>query len=334
MDDMHDPASTPGSHGGSPDESNASESSDSLRRAVDEHDTLRVVTALSTAAVREACARSGLAGAEAIVVGRALTAGYLLATVAKNDDERVRIQLDGGGAVGVIVVDAHGDGRGRAALQAPLGDSHPLQTPKRVGDRVSIATLVGTEGGLTVTRDVGLARPYQGSVALQSGELDEDLEFYLTTSEQLPSALRCEVVLDDDGGIRFAGGVLVQTFPGSSPEAIQTVRQRLAATGLESALSAHGDDPEQSAAIHDALAAVALPGVGTRTMLEHPLRFHCPCGYARARRVLSTLGADDLDALADEQPQTEVRCNFCGRTTTLGSDELRAVAQEIRASQG
>src|SRR5690606_27417189 len=241
--------------GASPDrESAPPESTDSLRRAVDRDDTLRVVTASCSAAVREACARSGLVGAEAIVVGRALTAGYLLATVAKNDDERVRIQLDGGGAVGVIVVDAHGDGRGRAALQAPLGEGHPLRTPVRRRGRVSVASLVGASGGLTVTRDVGRSKPYQGSVELKSGELDEDLEFYLTTSEQLPSALRCEVVLDGEGRVRFAGGVLVQTFPGSDPDAIETVRVRLADEGLESALSGgQSEIAPDSASVHDAL---------------------------------------------------------------------------------
>jgi redox-regulated HSP33 family molecular chaperone len=49
--------------------------------------------------------------------------------------------------------------------------------------------------------------------------------------------------------------------------------------------------------------------------------------------VLATLGAADLDALADEQPITEIRCNFCGDVTRLDADEVREVAAKLRRSQ-
>ena len=49
----------------------------------------------ATEAAREACRRQGATGVSAVVVARAITAGALLATLAKAERERVRVQLSG-----------------------------------------------------------------------------------------------------------------------------------------------------------------------------------------------------------------------------------------------
>src|SRR5690606_9348943 len=131
------------------------------------------------------------------------------------------------------------------------------------------------------TRDLGLATPYQGSVELRSGEIDEDLEHYLDQSEQLPSALRTEVVLDANGEVLRVAGILAQSFPGSDPAVIMAVRERLAGAGLRTLISAHERSVEE-------LVGLALGGEGFRSMHEHPVNFHCPCGPERALGVLST----------------------------------------------
>jgi molecular chaperone Hsp33 len=68
-------------------------------------------------------------------------------------------------------------------------------------------------------------------------------------------------------------------------------------------------------------------------MLEHEVRFECPCGPERALSVLTSLGATDLEDLADEQEQTEVRCNFCGQITSVGAADLRLLAARLRSVQ-
>lgn len=298
---------------------------DTLLRAINEQETIRVVAATTTEAVREACRRQEARGVAAIVIGRALTCGALLATLAKGERERVRIQLGGAGPIGQVIIDAHGDGRVRACVGRTLLDevfSEALGT----GPRPSTALAVGLRGHVVVTRDLGLATPYQGSVELRTGEIDEDLEHYLDTSEQLPSTLRAEVVLDQHGEVLRAAGILAQSFPGSDPGLITEVRERLAGATLRAVLSAHEREVAE-------LVGLALGGAGFRSMLEHPVRFHCPCGPERALSVLATLGANDLEALADEQDQTEVRCNFCGQATTIGAADVRELAARLRRVQ-
>ncbi|HVH97591.1 MAG TPA: Hsp33 family molecular chaperone HslO [Enhygromyxa sp.] len=297
---------------------------DTLLRAINEPETIRVVAATTTEAVREACRRQEARGVAAIVIGRALTSGALLATLAKGERERVRIQLGGHGPVGQVIIDAHGDGRVRACVERQLSEAQ-LEAIV-IGQRPSTASAVGTRGHVVVTRDLGLATPYQGTVDMRSGEVDEDLEHYLDASEQLPSTLRTEVVLDQHGEVLRAAGILAQSFPGSDPELIAAVRKRLAGDALRTIIAAHERDVED-------LVGLALGGASFRAMLEHPVTFHCPCGPERALSVLATLGASDLEALADEQEQTEVRCNFCGQATMVAAPEVRRLAARLRRAQ-
>jgi molecular chaperone Hsp33 len=302
---------------------------DTLLRAINEDETIRVVAANTTEAVREACRRQGATGVTALVIGRALTCGAVLATLAKSERERVRIALGGGGPVGQVIIDAHGDGRVRACVARPELAPERTEAVREllgVGERASTVAAVGRSGHVVVTRDLGLGQPYQGSVDLRSGEIDEDLEHYLDHSEQLPSALRAEVVLDGHGEVVRAAGVLAQSFPGSDPALIAAVRERLGGGALASLLHAHDRAVDE-------LVGLALGGGGFRRMLEHGIEFHCPCGPERALSVLSTLGANDLDALADEQAQTEVRCNFCGQVTTVAAAEVRELAARLRSVQ-
>jgi molecular chaperone Hsp33 len=300
---------------------------DTLLRAINEPETIRVIAATTTEAVREACRRQEAQGMTAMVIGRALTSGVLLATLAKAERERVRIQLGGGGPVGQVIIDAHGDGRVRACVERRLPQNRLLD-PRPIGQRPSTTAAVGTRGHVVVTRDLGLATPYQGSVDMRSGEIDEDLEHYLDTSEQLPSALRTEVVLDQNGEVLRAAGILAQSFPGSDHELITAVRERLAGDALRTVIGIGARERDV-----EALVGFALGGENFRCMLEHAVTFHCPCGLDRALSVLATLGAVDLEALADEQEQTEVRCNFCGQATMVDAPEVRRLAARLRNKQ-
>lgn len=294
---------------------------DQLLRAITADATLRLLAAVTTDLVVEACRRHELRGVEAVALGRALTAGCLLTTLTKSAHERLRVELRSDGPLGGLLVDARGDGSVRGCLLRSLGE-HPLRDilePK--AGRLPLSPFFGRRGTLTVTRDLGLENRYQGTVDLAVGEVDRDLEHYLNASEQIPSLLRCEVVLDADRGVARAAGLLCQTFPGGDREQLDAIRGTLD-DGLPTLLL-------QPRAPHE-LVSFALGGAGFAEMERSSLAFRCGCGPEVARSVASTLGADDLDALADEQDQTEVRCSYCGERYFLRPDDLRALAAELR----
>jgi len=292
---------------------------DSLQRGISANQEIRVVSAITTEVVREACQRHQLRGAEAIILGRALTAGCLLATLTKNDDERVRLQLSGDGPLGRMLVDARGNGDVRGCF----GD-RPQVVPDaiEVDGRTRVGHLVGQSGRMVVTRDLGLEQTYQGVVELATGEIDRDVERYLEESEQLPSLMACEVLLDGNEAVFRAGGILCQTFPEIGRHQLDALRENLHGPGFASLLARDGEP--------DDLMGFVLRGGAFKSMTGISLQFRCNCGRERALSVVSTLGADDLEQLAEEQEHTEVKCSYCGRGYLLGRDDLLDLAARLR----
>jgi molecular chaperone Hsp33 len=294
---------------------------DLLQRGINAEKTVRVVAATTTELIRDACTRHNLQGAEAIILGRALTAGCLLVTLTKNDTERVRLNIQADGPAGHILVDARGDGSVRGCLERRL--ARPQQ-PRITGHRTSVSHLVGT-GAIVVTRDVGLEQEYQGIVEVRSGEIDIDLESYLGISEQLPSALACEVLLDANDQILRSAGVLCQTFPGAAPDELDRLRANLHGGGL-------GELLRQDRSTVD-LMGFALLGGEFEAMHATSLRFRCTCGPQRALQIVSVLGADDIEELAREQGTTEVRCSFCGESYLIDDRQLFDLAGQLRSER-
>ncbi|MFN3200840.1 MAG: Hsp33 family molecular chaperone HslO [Bradymonadia bacterium] len=165
---------------------------DNLHRFISLDHSFRVVAAVNTEVVREACLRHNITGLAAVALGRALTAAQLMATLGKNE-ERITIQIRGSGPLRGIVVDAWSNGGARGYVTEPVQVTPPE-------GRIWLYKLVGRQGTVTVQRDVGLKDIYQGTRELVQGEVDEDIEGYLRNSEQIPSALGCDVILDEAAG--------------------------------------------------------------------------------------------------------------------------------------
>jgi molecular chaperone Hsp33 len=291
---------------------------DHLIRAIAREAGVRVTCVLSTGVVADAAARHKLSPAAACAVGKALTSGLLLATLTKGP-ERVTVQLVGDGPIGSITVDATDAGNVRGYAQRPEATG----AWKTHDGRLSTADVLGRQGVVNVTRDLGLKELYQGQVALVTGEVDEDVEAYLRTSEQVPSALGCEVLLDNGGEVRAAGGILVQALPGGDPDKVREVQHALR-TGRLHEILASG---ERAA---EAIAA----GVYTQDTLEvlgdrREVRFKCRCSDERIGEMLMLLGTVDLDELIAENKPAEITCNFCNAVYTVDRPELERIRAQV-----
>jgi molecular chaperone Hsp33 len=247
----------------------------------------RVVAALTTETSAEAARRHGASPDGTAALARGVTAGLLLATLTKGG-ERVSLRLRGDGPLGGLVVDANDAGDVRAFLQRPAATGG-----------------IGRVGRVQVSRDLGLKESYDGQAVLVAGTIDEDVEHYLRTSEQIESALGCELA----GG--RAGGVLVQCLPGGRGDPlVAAARQRLRDETLREAL------------------------VGEVDVLDRrPLRFHCPCSRERVTGALALLGAGELISMIDEDGAAEVTCHFCGERYELGRPELERILTSLPAEK-
>ncbi len=292
-----------------------SEPLDLLVRAIAPDEDLRIVAAVTTGVVREAAERHALSPAASVGIGRAITSGLLLATMTKGD-ERVTLQIVGDGPLGAVTVDANSAGHVRAYVRHPAA-AVPLGAP---GLRPRIGGLLGKDGVVNVVRDLGLRELYQGQVELTSGEIDEDVERYLRGSEQVPSALSCDVVLDGEGRVLRSGGVLIQALPGGAAEAVGRADERLRAGALFELLAAEALGAR-------AIAAQLAPSHPIEFLADRTVRFQCTCSAERIRDTLRMLGPADLDEMIAEGQPASVTCNFCNAAYAVEVDELRLLRE-------
>ena len=289
---------------------------DHLIRAVARDSGLRISAVVSTGVVEEAAKRHHTSRVATVALGRGLTSGLLLATLTKGP-ERVTVQLQGDGPLGSITVDATdaGDVRGYVRTAEVEVEQHR--------ERPRLAEAMGRNGVVNVTRDLGLRDLYQGQTAIVTGEIDEDVEAYLRESEQVPSALGCEVVLDKQGRIVAAGGILVQTLPGGDADLVRPLQHALRTGALFDLLR----DGERSA---EAMARRLLPELAIDLVGDERLvRFQCRCSDERIRVMLRMMTVTDLDEMIAEQKPAQVTCNFCNREFAVPPSEIDEIRQEI-----
>jgi molecular chaperone Hsp33 len=302
---------------------------DRIMRGLIEGGRARVVAVTATAAIREMAARHDTLGIPAVALGRGVVAGLLLATLTK-DEEQVTLQVLGDGPLGGITVDARSSGRVRGFVKRPLAvawDPALASAP-----RVAIGEAIGKQGIVGVTRDLGLPHNYNGQVAMQTGEIDEEVERYLNTSEQIDSLLRCEALVDGEGHVTAAAGLLVQTLPQAHGAAIlelmrDVLRGPVFSTVVRQALAEGKLGPEAIAK-----AALAQCADGMQVLDLRDVTFFCPCSRERAAGTLGLLHPEDLQAMLLETNQAEVTCNFCGKQYRFSEIELERIRR--RGSKG
>ena len=310
-----------------PDEGAADEDRDEIVRGVLVDLPVRIVAAVTTSVAREAARRHQAGPAGAIALGRGLTAGLLLATLTK-DDERVTLQVLGNGPLGGITVDANGAGTARGYVKHPLAGTIAPADPRTA--RTSLAAAIGRSGVVSVIRDVGLRENFSGTTEIASGEIDEDVERYLTESEQIESALACDATAADDGRVIGSAGILVQALPGDSVDrgraVARAVRGRGAGARRRRGAAAHGDD---------LLRAVFAGRLGEIRVLDRrPARFFCPCSRPRAGDSLAMLGDADLSAMILDDGKAEVICNFCRARYEFDDAELERIRRRSTGAGG
>lgn len=241
-------------------------------------------------------------------LGRTLAIGAMMGAMVKGED-RLSIIVKGGGPIGQIVVDANGKGEVRGYVTNPHVDF-----PLNEKGKLDVKGVVGTEGTIIVTKDLGLKDPYQGSSPIVSGEIGEDFAFYFTSSEQVPSAVGVGVLVNPDNSIKSAGGFIFQLMPETPEEVIAALERDLSQIRPVSAMVNDGLTPEEM--------LKEITGQEGKILGRIPVQFKCHCSRHRVESALLSLGKEEIQAIIDEQNEAEIHCHFCNEKYHLSREEL------------
>ena len=290
---------------------------DYLVRGMSMDGFVKVVAIRSTELVRRGAQIQGTTPNATAAFGRALTAASMMGNMQKVDDGSMTLQIRSGGPIGSItcVSDAVGNVRGYVTNpKVPLVEKHP--------GKLDVGATVGTDGTLTVIRDMRMKEPYVGSTALVSGEIADDVTAYFAQSEQTPTACALGVLIDRDQSVRVAGGYLVQLLPGAPEETVSALERGIEQAGAVTPMLDHGMTPE------DILGTVCGP-LGVVFMETTPVSYRCYCTRQRVEKALISLGRKELTEIADEGKAFPVECQFCDKIYSFTPEDIRELLKRI-----
>jgi len=293
---------------------------DYLVRAIGAGGNVRAFAAVTTALADEARRRHDTWPVATAALGRALTGTALLAATLKDPDESLTLRVAGDGPLRGILCDSDEQGRVRGYVVEPHVDVEPSSPGK-----LNVGAAVGS-GMLYVTRQLALQGIYTGSCELVSGEIAEDLAYYLTRSEQTPSAVGLGVRVAPDGSVVAAGGYMLQLMPATTDADRDRLEENLGRLGSVSLAVEKGMTPEE-------ILAAVLEGIDYQILERRDLRFACRCSRERALGAIALLDESELNALVDEDRGAELTCHFCNEVYRFSPEEVRRVRQGMQAKQ-
>ena len=282
--------------------------------------TVRCMAAVTTNLVAEAARRHATTPTVTAALGRTLTGTLLLASSLKELD-RLTVQINGDGPIGGITAEANALGQVRGYVRNPQAHVALNNTGK-----LDVRGVVGN-GMFYVTResgyDIGLYRdPYRGSVPITSGEIAEDFAYYLTKSEQIPSAVMLGVLLQaDDRGeavVAAAGGLMIQIMPGADEKTIASLESSVSRTPQTTTMI------RQGASALDLL-RTALGPIDFEILGERAVGFACPCSFERAVSLIASIDRHELEAMLREDRGAVMTCHFCNESYRMDETELESI---------
>lgn len=250
-------------------------------------------------------------------LGRTLMAASLIGNTLKEEHGSVTIRINGGGPLGTILAVSDSMGNVRGYVQEGQVEL-PLQSP----GKLDVGRAVGTDGVITVIKDLGLREPYVGSTPLVSGEIAEDITAYFAESEQTPTACALGVLVERDLTVATAGGYLIQLLPGADETVIQVIEQGIKSLGAVTPALARGLGPQ--ALLEQVLGAFEL-----ELLEETPVEYRCYCSRDRMKTALISMGREELSSLIAEQNGVELTCQFCDAVQRFENEELTALLASL-----
>lgn len=290
---------------------------DYIVRAVAADSQIRAFAAVTTETVETARKDHNTSPVATAALGRLLTGGAMMGVMMKGENDILTLQIKGDGPINGITVTADSKGR----VKGYVGNPQVL-IPANSKGKLDVSGAVGN-GILNVIKDMGLKEPYSGQVALQTGEIAEDLTYYFAVSEQVPSAVGLGVLMNKDNTVRQAGGFIVQVMPFAEESTIAKLEQNVQKIQSVTTLLEQGHTPES-------LLEQVLEGFDIEINDTIPTEFYCNCDKNRVEKALISIGRKELNELIQEGKEVELNCHFCNTNYVFSVEELKEILRKCK----
>ena len=250
-------------------------------------------------------------------LGRLLSGAAMMGTMMKGEKDLLTVQIQCQGPAQGLTVTA--DSAGHVKGFPRVAD---VELPPNVLGKLDVGGALGL-GVMSVIKDMGLKEPYVGQIALQTGEIAEDLTYYFATSEQVPSAVGLGVLVDVDGSVKQAGGFIIQLMPFTDEKVIDALEKKLSSVKSVTSMLDAGMTPED-------LLQELLGEFGVEITEKTETRFACNCSKERMEKALISIGRKDLEEMIKDGEPIEMNCHFCNSHYQFSVEELKKILTQAK----
>lgn len=250
-------------------------------------------------------------------LGRLLTAGAMMGSMMKGEEDILTLQMKGSGPIGGLTVTADSHGMVKGYAHNPEVLIHANEKGK-----LDVSGALGA-GILSVIRDMGLKEPYVGQTHLVSGEIAEDLTYYFATSEQIPSVVALGVLMNKENTVRRAGGFIIQLMPFAEDSIIDQLEKKISEITSITALLDQDMTPEM-------ILEHILGDFGLEILDTLPTAFECSCTKQRVEKTIISIGHKEINEMIEEEKPIEVNCHFCNTHYIFTVDDLKEIIKYSR----
>lgn len=290
---------------------------DYIVRATAKNAQIRAFAATTRNLVEHARNAHGTSPVATAALGRLLTAGAMMGTMLKGEQDLLTLQIKGDGPMRGVTVTADSSARVKGYADVP-----DVMLPPNALGKLDVGGAVGN-GMLTVIRDLGLKEPYVGQTILQTGEIAEDLTYYFAISEQIPSTVGLGVLMEKNNTVKQAGGFIIQLMPFAEEETIAQLESNLKKVSSVTAILDQGKTPEE-------MLGLLLEGMDVEITDTVPTEFYCNCDKKRIEKAIISIGEKDIREMIEEGKEIEVKCHFCNSAYTFSVEELKALLAKAK----
>lgn len=290
---------------------------DYIVRATAANNQVRAFAATTRDLVEHARQAHNTSPVATAALGRLLTGGAMMGSMMKNEKDMLTIQIQCDGPIEGLTVTADVNGNVKGYVNNPN-----VMLPPSAKGKLDVANALGL-GVMNVIKDMGLKEPYLGQTILVTSEIAEDLTYYFTTSEQVPSSVGLGVLMEKDNTVKQAGGFIIQVMPFVEDEVVSKLEANIAKIDSVTEMLEKGYTPEK-------ILETVLEGMEVEFTDILPAKFDCNCSKERVEKALISIGRKDIQEMIDDGETIEMNCHFCNTNYHFTVEELKEIIKKSR----
>ncbi len=297
--------------------------SDTFLRAQTKDTRIEVTVFTSTAICQTAQQAHGLGGTSAVALGRLLTATGLVGLTSKRKGS-TSIQVMSKSRINQLFADVTHAGahlRGftkNGALDLPVVPAEDPEGRRTIGPVVM-------PGQISVIRQGHDGQYGQSASQIISGEIDQDVEHFVVQSDQIPTVIVAETLVDRDGKVTLAAGVMLQAMPDSDLQDFL----KLSLMVKEGALV---ELVKKANSAEELLESIS-PGATQTDVPIYPV-WKCRCSHEKAVNSIQLFEITEIADMIEKAQPVEIKCDLCNTMHIVSVSDIEGVFKMLSKAQG